>query len=83
MPTNAFVCIDNPSVSGFIYYPDDCGTSSSEARVTDDSLAILPRRHTRFVARTLQPALGPLWKTSLPVRACPNRIARIGSSEAY
>ena len=36
-----------------------------------------------FTARVFQPALGPSWKTSLPVRACPNRIARIRSSKAY
>jgi len=53
---NAFVGIDNPSVSSFIY-TDHCGFAGPEALSPNDAPVIL--RTGKFAARALQPALGP------------------------
>ena len=70
--------------------PTTAALPASKRAVPDDALVILPRTHRahtantrKFTARAFSARAQPLWKTSLPVRACPHRIARVSGTKAY
>ena len=56
MPTNAFVWIDNPSVSAFMHNLD-CGPFRPRSALSpNDALVILPAKHNRiYCAGSLNP----------------------------